>query len=186
MPYLEMRKKCICHDRSDPNWDETSGHVNRKCKEETSLDEDETCPAGSSHRKKRKTHLVDEPDMFDSDFKGKLSFSKKSTAKPVSADRSTGANFSKASKRPDDDSGLGSSFSEPKKSKDKDKKSRKTKSTGGPDPLEEELWLRREQQEKTDRDNRATLSLLVKYRPLQYSLEEETMKTYRGQHVAPG
>ena len=176
----------ILTERDAPNWDETSGHVNRKRKEETSSDEDETCLAGSSHHKKRKTHPVDEPDMFDSDFKGKLSFSKKSTAKPVSADWSTGANSSKASKRPDDDSGLGSSFSEPKKSKDKDKKSRKMKSTGGPDPLEEELWLRREQQEKTDRDNRATLSLLVKYRPLQYSLEEETMKTYQGQHVAPG
>ena len=176
----------ILTERDAPNRDETSGHANRKRKEETSSDEDETRPAGSSRRKKRKKHSVDEPDMFDSDFKGKLSFSKKSTAKPVSADRSTGANSSKASKRPDDDSGLGSSFSEPKKSKDKDKKSRKTKSTGGSDPLEEELWVRREQQEKTDRDNRATLSLLVKYRPLQYGLEEEMMKTYRGQHVAPG
>ena len=147
--------------------------------------------AGSSHRKKRKTHPVDEPDMFDSDFKGKLSFSKKSASKPVSANRSTGVSSSKTSRQPDDDSGLGSSLSEPKKSKDKkskdkDKKSWKTKSTGGPDPLEEELRLQREQQEKTDRDNRATLSLLVKYRPLQYGLKEETMKTYRSQHVAPG
>ena len=173
-------------ERDAPSRDETSGHVNRKRKEETSSDEDETRPAGSSRRKKRKTHPVDEPDMFDSDFKGQLSFSKKSTAKPVSADRSTGASSSKTSKRPDDDSGLGSSFSEPKKSKDKDKKSRKTKSTGDLDPLEEELRLQREQQEKTDRDNRATLSLLVRYRPLQYGLEVETMKNYRSQHVAPG
>ena len=165
---------------------EASGRINRKRKEETSSDEDETCPAGSSRCKKRKTHPVEEPEMFNSDFKGQLSFSKKSAAKPVSADRSAGAGSSKTSKWPDDDSGLGSSFSEPKKSKDKDKKSQKTKSTGDPDPLEEELRLQREQQEKTDCDNRATLSLLVRYRPLLYGLEVEMMKNYRSQHVAPG
>ena len=114
--------------RDAPGQDETAGHTNRKRKGETSSDEDESRPAGSSHRKKRKTRPENEPDMFDSDFKGKLSFSKKSAPKPVSADRSTGANPTKTSKWPDDDSGLGSSLSEPKKSKDKDKKSRRTKS----------------------------------------------------------
>ena len=175
--------------RDAPSQAGTSGHTNRKRKgekDETSSDEDESRPAGSSRRKKRKTHLVNELDMFDSDFKGKLSFSKKSAPKLISADRSTGANPSKTSKWPDDNSGLGSSLSEPKKSKDKDKKSRKTRSTGGPDPLAEELRLKREQQEKTDRDNHATQSLLVKYQPVQYALEEETMKNYRSQHIAPG
>ena len=176
----------VLTERDAPGESGTSGHPNRKRREETSSDEDESRPAGSSRRKKRKTQPVEEPDMFDSDYKGKLSFSKKSAPKPVSADRSTGDSPNKAPKRPDDDSGLGSSLSEPKKSKSKDKKSRKTKSTGGPDPLEEELRLKREQQEKTDRDSRATLSLLVRYRPVQYALEEETMKIYRRQHVAPG
>ena len=175
-------------ERDAPGRDETAGQAKRKSKKETSSDEDVTRPTGSSRRKKRKTHPVDEPDMFDSDFKGKLSFNRKSASKLASTNRSTGANPTKASKRPDDDSGLGSSLSEPKKSKDKDKdkKSRKTKSTGGPDPLAEELRLKREQQEKMDRDNRATLSLLVRYRPQQYVLEEEMMKTYRSQHIAPG
>ena len=127
----------VLTERDAPSWDETSGHVSRKHKEDTSMDEDEGHPARSSCRKKRKKHSVDKPDMFDSDFKGSLSFSKKSSAKPVSSGRSAGTSSSKTSKRLDDDSGLGSSFSEPKKSKDK--KSRKMKSTGDADPLQEEL-----------------------------------------------
>ena len=174
----------VLTERDAPSRDETSGHVNRKRKEDSLTDEDEGHPAGSSRCKKRKKHSVDEPDMFDSDFKGSLSFSKKSSAKPVSSGRSAGTSSGKTSKWPDDDSGLGSSFSEPKKPKDK--KSRKTKSTGDADPLEEELRLWKERQEKTNRDNRATLSLLVKYQPIQYGLEAETMKNYRSQHVAPG
>ena len=127
----------VLMERDAPSRDETSGHVSRKRKEDMSTDEDEGHPARSSHRKKRKKHSVDEPDMFDSDFKGSLSFSKKSSAKPVSSGWSAGTSSGKTSKRLDDDSGLGSSFSEPKKSKDK--KSRKTKSTGDADPLQEEL-----------------------------------------------
>ena len=164
---------------------ETSGHANRKRKEDTSTDEDEEHLAESSHRKKRKKHSVEEPDMFDSDFKGQLSFSKKSSAKPVSTSRppkSAGADSGKPSKHPDDDSGLGSSLSEPKKSK----KSRKLKSTGDPDNLQDELRWRKERQERADRDDRATQALLVKYRPLQYGLEAETMKNYRSQHVTSG
>ena len=139
----------------------------------------------SSHHKKRKKPSLDEPDMFNNDYKGKLSFSKKSSAKPVSTGRSpksAGAIPGKTSKRVDDDSGLGSSLSEPKKSK----KSRKSKSTGNPDTLQDELQQRKERQERADRNDRATQALLVKYRPLQYGLEAETMKTYRSQHVALG
>ena len=82
----------------------------------------------------------------------------------------------------DDDSRLGSSLSKPKKSK----KSRKSKSTGDPDTLQDELQQQKEQQERADRNDSATQALLVKYRPLQYGLEAETMKTYQSQHVAPG
>ena len=129
----------VLTERDAPGQSGTSGQTNRKRRVETSSDKDESHPAGSSRRKKRKTQPVEEPDQFDSDYKGKLSFSKKSAPKPVSVGRSTGDSPAKAPKRPDDDSGLGSSLGEPKKSKSKDKKSRKTKSTGGPDSLEEEL-----------------------------------------------
>ena len=163
----------------------TSGHANRKCKEDTSTDEDEERLAESSRCKKRKKHSMEEPDMFDSDFKGQLSFSKKSSAKPVSTGRppkSAGTGSSKTSKHLDDDSRLGSSLSEPKKSK----KSRKSKSTGDPDTLQDELRQQKERQERADCDDRTTQALLVKYRPIQYGLEAETMKNYRSQHVAPG
>ena len=38
-------------------------------------------------RKKRKKQQPDEPDRFDSDYKGKLSFSQPSPVKPVSSGR---------------------------------------------------------------------------------------------------
>ena len=168
----------VLMERDAPSRGETSGQVSRKCKEDTSSDEDEERPAESSHHKKRKKLSLDEPDMFDSDFKGKLSFSKKLLAKPVSTGRSpksAGAITGKTSKRVDDDSGLGSSLSKPKKSK----KSRKSKSTSDPDTLQDELQQQKERQERADHNDCATQALLVKYRPLQYGLEAETMKTYR-------
>ena len=130
-------------ERDAPSRGETSGQVSCKRKEDTSSDEDEECPVESSRHKKRKKPSLDEPDMFDSDFKGKLSFSKKSSAKPVStgqSPKSAGAIPGKTSKCVDDDSRLGSSLSEPKKSK----KSRKSKSTGDPDTLQGELQQRKE------------------------------------------
>ena len=165
-------------ERDAPSRGGASGQAVRKRKEESSTDDDAECPAvKSSHRKKRKKQQLEEPDMFDSDYKGKLSFSKPSPVKPVSTGRSPPSS-GKTSKRGDDDSGLGSSISEPKKSK-------KSKSSGSPDTLEDELRKRKERQERADRDLRATQALLVKNRPLQYALEAETMKNYRAQHVSP-
>ena len=128
----------VLTERDAPSRGETSGHANRKRKDDTSTDEDEEHPAESSRHKKRKKHSLEEPDMFDSDFKGQLSFSKKSSAKLVSTGqlpKSADAGSGKTSKPLDDDSGLGSSLSEPKKSN----KSWKSKSTGGPDTLQDEL-----------------------------------------------
>ena len=72
--------------------------------------------AESSRRKKRKKQQPDDGDMFNSDYKGKLSFGKPSPVKPVSSGQSQPGSGG-VSKQRDDDSGLGSSLSEPKKSK---------------------------------------------------------------------
>ena len=148
----------ILMERDAPNREGTSGGAVRKRKEESTTDE-ERLPAESSCRKKRKKQQPDKPDRFDSDYKGKLSFSKPSPVKPVSSGRSQPVT-GKTPKHRDDDSGLGSSLSEPKKSKSK-------KSKGSSDP------------EKAKCDQRATLALLVEHRPLQYALEMETMKNYQ-------
>ena len=97
---------------------EVSGPVARKRRIDSSTDDDKERPvAESSRRKKKKKQQPDDaPDMFDSDYKGKLSFSKPSPVKPVSSGRSQPGS-AKVSKQRDDDSGLGSSRGEPKKSK---------------------------------------------------------------------
>ena len=148
----------ILLERDAPNRGETSGHAVRKHKEESTTDENRPS-VESSRRKKRKKHKPDEPDRFDSDYKGKLSFSKPSLVKPVSSGRSQ-PDTKKTLKHRDDDSGLGSSLSEPKKSKSK-------KSKVSSDP------------EKAKQDQHATQALLVEHWPLQYTLEMETMKNYR-------
>ena len=151
--------------RDAPNREGTSSWVVRKRKEESTTDEERPL-AESSHCKKRKKQQPDEPDRFDSDYKGKLSFSKPPPVKPVSSGRSQPDSSGrsqpvtgKTSKHRDDDSGLGSSLSEPK--------SKSKKSKGSSDP------------EKAEHDQHATLALLVEHRPLQYALEMETMKNYR-------
>ena len=81
--------------RDAPGREEASGRTDRKRKEESSSDEERPV-AESSHHKKRKKQRPDEPDRFDSDYKGKLSFSKPSPIKPVSSGRSqpdSGENF---------------------------------------------------------------------------------------------
>ena len=60
----------VLTERDAPSWGETSGQVSRKCKEDTLSDEDEERSAESSRCKKRKKPSLDEPDMFDSDYKG--------------------------------------------------------------------------------------------------------------------
>ena len=165
-------------ERDAPGREEASGRAIHKRKEDSSSDEDRPA-AESSHGMKRKKQQPDEPDRFDSDYKGKLSFSKPSPVKPVSSGRSQ-PDSGKTSKHQDDDSGLGSSLSEPKKSK----KLKKSKGSGDLD-LEDQLRKRKEWQEKADRDQRTTQALLVEHRPLQYALEAETMKNYRSQHVTP-
>ena len=167
--------------RDAPSQEEVSSQVARKRRGDLSTDDDTGRPAAeSSCCKKRKKQQPDDGDMFDSDYKGKLSFGKPSPVKPVSSGWSQ-PGLGKVSKQRDDDSRLGSSRSEPKKSK----KSKKSKGSGDPDPLEAELQRRKEWQEKADRDQRATQALLVEQRPLQYGLDTETMKNYRSQHVSP-
>ena len=158
--------------RDAPGREEASGQTDCKRKEESSSDEERPA-AESSRRKKRKKQWPDELDRFDSDYKGKLSFSKPSPIKPVSSGRSQ-PDSGKTSKHRDDDSGLGSSLSKPKKSK----KSKKSRGSGEPD-FEDELQVWKRQQEKADCDQCATQALLVEHRPLQYALEMETMKNYR-------
>ena len=171
----------ILMERDAPNREGVSGQVARKHKGDSSTDDDAERPAAESSRcKKRKKQQPDDVDMFDSDYKGKLSFSKPSPVKPVSSSRSQPGS-GKTSKHRDDDSGLGSSLSEPKKSK----KSKKSKGSSDPDPLEDELQKRKEWQERVDCDQCGTQALLVEQRPLQYALEVETMKNYRSQHVSP-
>ena len=108
--------------------------------------------------------------MFDSDYKGKTPSSAANPAKASSSSKP-----GKASKQPDGDSGVGSSLSTSQKSK----KAKKQKSSGKPDPLDDELQKRKERQEKATRDQRATQALLIEFRHVQYSLEVETMKNYR-------
>ena len=159
-------------ERDAPSREGAPGRTDRKHKEDSSSDEERPV-AESSRRKKRKKQQPDEPDRFDSDYKGKLSFSKPSPVKPVSSGWPQ-PDSGKTLKHRDDDSGLGSSLSEPKKSK----KSKKSKGFGDPD-FEDELQERKRQQEKADCDQRTTQALLVEHWPLQYALEMETMKNYR-------
>ena len=168
-------------ERDTPGRAGTSGQTAHKCKGDSSSDDDAEHPAAeSSRRKKRKKAQPEGPDMFDSDYKGKLSFSRPPPVKPACSNL-TQPSSGKTSKPKDDDSGLGSSLSVPKKSK----KAKKSKSSGKPDPLEDELRKRKERQERAGRDQRATQALLVEFRPLQYALEAETMKNYRSQNVSP-
>ena len=156
----------------------------RKRKGDSSSEDDGEHPVvESSRRKKRKkTTQPEGPDMFDSDYKGNLSFSRSGTAKPVPCSKpDSSSKPDKASKQPDDDSGLGSSLGPSQKSK----KAKKQKGSGKPDPLDDELQKRKERQEKAIRDQRATQALLVEFRPQQYALEAETMKNYRSQNVNP-
>ena len=129
-----------------------------KRKGNSSSEDDGECPiAESSRRTKRmKKARPDDPDMFDSDYKGKLSFS---ISKPVEPGSSSKPD--KTSRQPDDDSGLGSSLSTSQKSK----KAKKQKGSGKPDPLDDELQRRKERQEKAIRDQRANQALLVEFRP---------------------
>ena len=166
-----------------------------KRKGDSSSENDGERPAAeSSHRKKRKKKAQPEgPDMFDSDYKGKLSFGRSNPAKTVSSSKpdssskpgsssqpDSSSKPDKSSKQPDDDSGLGSSLGTSQKSK----KAKKQKSSGKPDPLDDELQKRKERQEKAIRDQQANQALFVEFRPQQYALEMETMKNYRSQgHV---
>ena len=147
-----------------------------KRRAESSSDDDGERPAAeSSHRKKRKKARRDEPDMFDSDYKGRTSLNKPPPAKPVSSSQpDSSSKPGKASKQPDDDSGLGSSVGASHKSK-----KAKKKDSGKPDPLDDELQKCKERQEKAIRDQLACQALLVEFRPQQYALELETMKNYR-------
>ena len=129
-----------------------SGGTNRKKRKdsdiwETSSSDDEGVNKPVPRKKKRKKQPTDEPDMFDSDYKGKLSSSKKQPAKLVSS--------GKVPTRADDDSGLGS-LSEPKKSKKEKSWKESSKGTDTSDPLREELRKRREKLEKADRDRQST------------------------------
>ena len=133
----------VLMSRDAPGQEEASGQTDRKRKEDSSSDEERPA-AESSRRKKRKKQQPDEPDRFDSDYKGKLSFSKPSPVKPVSSGRPQ-PDSGKTSKHRDDDSGLGSSLSEPKKSK----KSKKSKGSGKPD-FEDGLQEWKRWQEKAD------------------------------------
>ena len=156
----------------------------RKRKGDSSSEDDGEHPAAeSSRRKKRKkTTQPEGPYMFDSDYKGTLSFSRPSTAKPVPSSKPDSSDKpDKASKHLDDNSGLGSSLGSSQKSK----KAKKQKGSGKPDPLDDELQKRKECQEKAIRDQRATQALFVEFRPQQYALEAETMKNYRSQNVSP-
>ena len=171
----------ILMERDAPGRQEVSGQAAHKHWGDSSTDDDTECPAAeSSRRKKRKKHQPDDVDMFNSDYKGKLSFSKPSPVKPVSSSWSQ-PSLGKTLKHLDDDSGLGSSPSEPKKSK----KPKKSKGSGDPNPFEDELRKRKERQERADHNQHATQALLVEHQPLQYALEVETMKNYRSQDVSP-
>ena len=111
--------------------------------------------------------------MFDSDYKGKSSFSLSKSL--PSSKPAVSSKPDKGPKHRDDDSGLGSSLG----SSSKSKKAKKQKESGKPDPLDDELRKWKERQEKAIRDQRATQALLIENRPLQYALECETLKDYR-------
>ena len=150
-----------------------------KRKGDFSSEDDGECPLAESSRRTKRTKKArpDDPDMFDSDYKGKLSFAISKPVKPDSSSKpdKTSKQPDKTSKQPDDDSGLGSSLSTSQKSK----KAKKQKGSSKPDPLDDELQKRKERQEKAIRDQRANQALLVEFRTQQYGLELETMKNYR-------